>query len=196
MQEVTEDGCEEFWEFLDVQGEFIQKLTIEAQIKIEVFNKMISKVENLREISFEKIEIVDDSNEILNLCKMKSLQSLTIDACDNFDFKKLKLSENVLHTFKFNASYCADDFSEGLQEFLATQKELKHAIFPKPYTGLKKLSHNFLINCKLEKLEWSEFYQNDEKSKRIVEDVLNQQLELKELKLLIVKPTKSGTQIF
>ncbi|CAG9811597.1 unnamed protein product [Chironomus riparius] len=202
MQEVTEEGCEEFWEFLDVQGKFIQKLTIEAQIKIEVFNKIISKVENLTEISFEKINIIDDSFKILNLCGLERLQTLTIDACDNFDFKKLKLSEDVLQTFKFNASYCLEDFSEGLQEFLATQKELKHAIFPKPYTGLRKLSHNFLKNCKLEKLEWSEFYQKDEKSKKIAENILNQQTELRELKLLLpiwedllVKLIKNGASL-
>jgi len=202
MQEVNEDGCEKFWQFLDVQGDCIHKITIESQIKVEVFNKIISKVENLKEITLEKFEIVDGSNEVLDLTALKTLKNFTVDACDNFDFKKIKLSENVLQTFKFNASYCSENFSEGLEELLSTQKELMTAIFPRPYTGLKKLNHNILKNIKLEKLEWNEFYKNDENSKEIVEEILEQQAELKDLKFLVpiwdkflVKLIKNGENL-
>lgn len=202
MQDVSLDGCEELWKLLEVQGKFIHRLSFDSYIKVEVLNKILRCTENLKELHFKELILMPDDYEQIDLKDLKHLKTLNAEACENIEFSKIKLPEDQLKVLNINARCYKKNFSEDLSQFLIDQKKLTSMKLPKSFGMLIKLTKNFLKNCKLEILEWSEFCEIDQNAMNILEEIFENQTNLKELKLLIPiwctgfdKMTKSMTNL-
>lgn len=174
---------QQFWNFLEQQGENITKLVIEGHIEIENLVKIFSFASKVEDLTFNKLFISSTNDDILDLQHLKSLTMLNIDSCYDFDFSKLKIAENVLQNLNIATKNCKNTFENDLKNFLKTQKNLKDFKIDDKFSRGLGFVENWPEIRNLEKFSFCSMILINRMSHSFIEQFLVQQKHLKVLKL-------------